>query len=90
MPRSHRDETAGLGTQTPVLVLWARSLAERPWAPSVPSGWLGIPPAPERERTATNQFAASTKETHMLWTILVIVVIVLAVIGLLAVLRGRA
>ena len=30
------------------------------------------------------------KEIHMLWTILVIVVIVLAVIGLLAVLRGRA
>jgi len=27
---------------------------------------------------------------HMLWTIIVVIVIVLAVIGLLAVLRGRA
>jgi hypothetical protein len=30
------------------------------------------------------------KEPHLLWTIIVIVVIVLAVIGLLAVIRGRA
>ena len=32
----------------------------------------------------------SGKEVHMLGTIIVVVVIVLAVIGLLAVLRGRA
>jgi heme/copper-type cytochrome/quinol oxidase subunit 2 len=51
----------------------------------------GIRKALERARMCvTNQLAASKKETHMLWTILVIVVIVLAVIGLLAVLRGRA
>jgi hypothetical protein len=31
-----------------------------------------------------------SKEFHMLWTILVIVVIVLAVIGLMSVMRGRA
>jgi hypothetical protein len=39
---------------------------------------------------STNQSTPSAKERHMLWTILVIVVIVLAVIGLLSVLRGRA
>jgi hypothetical protein len=38
----------------------------------------------------TNQLTAPTREMDMLWTILVIIVIVLAVIGLLAVLRGRA
>jgi hypothetical protein len=30
-----------------------------------------------------------TGEPHMLWTIIVIIVVVLAVIGLLSVLRGR-
>ena len=51
----------------------------------------GIRKTPGRERGSTNQLPASRKkEIHMLWTILVIVVIVLAVIGLLAVLRGRA
>jgi hypothetical protein len=39
---------------------------------------------------STNQFIPSAKERPVLWTILVIVVIVLAVIGLVSVLRGRA
>jgi len=52
--------------------------------------WLGFDRRRGGQGRSTNQLAALKKETHMLWTILVVVVIVLAVIGLLAVLRGRA
>ena len=45
---------------------------------------------PGGKRRFHDRLVTSNKEMHMLWTILVIVVIVLAVIGLLAILRGRA
>jgi hypothetical protein len=55
-----------------------------------PQQLAGFRKALEREGTPhTNQLAAFHKGDHMLWTILVIVIIVLAVIGLFTVLRRR-
>jgi hypothetical protein len=58
--------------------------------PERPHQLAGFDRRPGGKERSTNLLASSTTEMHMLWTILVIVVIVLAVIGLLAVLRGRA
>ncbi len=65
-------------------------LAKRAEAPERPQHFTGFNRRPGGKGRSTNQLAALIKEMHMLWTILVIVVIVLAVIGLLSVLRGRA
>ena len=56
----------------------------------LPGGWPRFDRRLAGKGTLQKSAHPSTKERHMLWTILVIVVIVLAVIGLLAVLRGRA
>jgi hypothetical protein len=91
MPRSPRDETIRPQTQTPILVLRASASSQAPLSARVfPNSWPRLDRRPGGKGRSTNQFTTSTKETHMLWTILVIVVIVLAVIGLLSVLRGRA
>ena len=60
--------------------------------PNGPGGEVsrGVGQAPDREEGCTNSSHPLEKEIHMLGTIIVVVVIVLAVIGLLAILRGRA
>ena len=57
---------------------------------SIRRAWLGFDGRLGGKETSAQREIAASKGVHLLWTIIVIVVIVLAVIGLLSVLRRRA
>jgi hypothetical protein len=79
VPRLHRGQTARLDGQTAEI-----SSAERPTA------GVGLDGRRGGKRRLHEPSLPSGKDMHMLWTIIVVIVIVLAVIGLLSILRRRS